>query len=335
MGLTVLFVTGWCRSGSTVLGNVLGELSGVFHTGELRFLWRNGVLGTGSNRRCGCGDELIDCPVWSKVLADGQPADRSLAEHAADVVGWQDSFRTRHTFRTLRRPPATGPTATGPTANRWPDTLARTYHSIAEQTGANVIVDSSKFAADAALGRRLDGIEPRYVQLVRDPRGVALSWLNPKDYTGHRGVLNSTWYWLGFNLAAEAVNRADPAAALRIRYEDLTAAPRDTLDQVLTLLGRPTSENPIAPDGSVALGGNHTVTGNPNRFERGSIRLTEDTRWHRGLSGSKRLATTALAAPLLGRYDYPHLRPMPTARPRDLPSADRGDRHRNRHQRSA
>src|SRR5215469_4434902 len=86
MSVAVLYVTGWCRSGSTVLGNVLAEVPGIFHAGELRFLWQNGVLGTGSNRRCGCGAELLDCPLWSRVLEAGRPASRTLAGHAADVV---------------------------------------------------------------------------------------------------------------------------------------------------------------------------------------------------------------------------------------------------------
>ena len=35
VSLTVLYITGWCRSGSTVLGNVLAEVPGVVHVGEL------------------------------------------------------------------------------------------------------------------------------------------------------------------------------------------------------------------------------------------------------------------------------------------------------------
>ena len=86
MAVAVLYVTGWCRSGSTVLGNILAEVPGVFHAGELRFLWQNGVLGTGSNRRCGCGADLLACAFWSRVLQAGTPAARPLAGHAADVV---------------------------------------------------------------------------------------------------------------------------------------------------------------------------------------------------------------------------------------------------------
>jgi hypothetical protein len=295
MALTVLCITGWCRSGSTVLGNVLAEVPGVFHAGELRYLWRNGVLGAGSNRRCGCGADLVDCPLWSAVLAAGRPPGRTLAAHAAEVVRWQRRCRTRHTGRVLRRPPANG----------WPDTLAATYRAVAERTGATVIVDSSKYAADAALLTHLPGLTPAFLHLVRDPRGVAHSWQRPKDYTGRRGPVASTWYWLGFNHAAELLTRARPAAALRLRYEDLTADPRGSVAEVLDLLGLPAAANPVGADGGVELAGNHTVTGNPNRFRRGRTTLAEDVRWHTGLSGPARLATTVLATGQLTRYGYP------------------------------
>jgi Sulfotransferase family len=294
MPVAVLYVTGWCRSGSTVLGNVLAEVPGVFHAGELRFLWLNGVLGAGSNRRCGCGAELLDCPLWSRVLEAGRPASRTLAGYAADVVRWQAACRTRHTRRVLRQAPHNG----------WPDILTATYHAIAAHTGARLIVDSSKYASDAALLTHLDGIEPAYVHLVRDPRGVAMSWLQPKDYTGRRGVLNSTAYWVGFNLAAEAVSAARPQAALRLRYEDLTRDPRGSVTRVLALVGRGAEENPVAADGHAELGPNHTVTGNPNRFERGSVWMREDRRWHNGLPASQRATATVVALPLIGRYNY-------------------------------
>ena len=45
--LTVLCVTGWCRNGSTIIGNVLNEVPGFFHVGELHFLWKN-ATGRGS-----------------------------------------------------------------------------------------------------------------------------------------------------------------------------------------------------------------------------------------------------------------------------------------------
>ena len=35
-------------------GNVLNEVPGFFHVGELHFLWKN-AAGRGANNRCGCG----------------------------------------------------------------------------------------------------------------------------------------------------------------------------------------------------------------------------------------------------------------------------------------
>ncbi|MGP4022484.1 sulfotransferase [Actinomadura sp. 3N407] len=289
----MLYITGWCRSGSTMLGDVLAEAPGVVHVGELRFLWRNGVLGTGSNRRCGCGVTHRECPVWSKVLEEIRPAGRSLVEHAADVVAWQEAYRTRHTRRVLRDPPRNG----------WPATLAAAYHAIARVSGARIIVDSSKYASDAALLSTLPGIEGRYVHLVRDPRAVAWSWLRPKEYTGYRSALNSTLHWVAFNLAADAVGRAHRTDSLRIRYEALAAGPRAAVDRILTLIGHE-GPNPVTADGTVELTGNHTVTGNPNRFDRGRITIGEDRRWHTALPRHQRFAATLPALPLLRRYGY-------------------------------
>ena len=39
--LTILCITGWCRNGSTILGNVLNEVPGFFHVGEIHCLWKN------------------------------------------------------------------------------------------------------------------------------------------------------------------------------------------------------------------------------------------------------------------------------------------------------
>ena len=71
--LTVLCITGWCRNGSTIIGNILNEVPDFFHVGELHFLWRNSA-GEGANNLCGCRAPLTECEIWSKVLAAGRPA---------------------------------------------------------------------------------------------------------------------------------------------------------------------------------------------------------------------------------------------------------------------
>ena len=64
--VTVLFVMGHGSSGTTILGNTLGEVDGLFHAGELRTIWAEALAGL---QQCGCGRPVRECPVWSKVLS--------------------------------------------------------------------------------------------------------------------------------------------------------------------------------------------------------------------------------------------------------------------------
>jgi len=51
----VLYILGWGRSGSTVLGNILGEIDGFFSAGELHYLWERSLV---EGRACGCGRDV-------------------------------------------------------------------------------------------------------------------------------------------------------------------------------------------------------------------------------------------------------------------------------------
>lgn len=331
--VTVLYFMGWCRTGTTVLGNVLNEIDGVFHAGELHFLWRNGVLDSGTNRRCGCGAELSRCAVWSRVLGAGAERGEDVAAHAARVEAWQQArFRTRHTHRLLRTLRAGDPPGTrrDPAVRGYLRTLGAAYRAIAEATGARVVVDTSKFASEAAALACVEGVVPVLVHQVRDPRATAFSWDRPKEYIPRRGKVNSTWYWIGFDLAADAVRRRHPERSLLVRYEDFVLDPAATVARILPLIGLPASANPVAADRSVPLGPNHTVTGNPDRFVTGRIVLREDARWRTEMPRSHRALVTAMTLPFLSRYGYtargrPH--PLPGEAPTEPVEASQGDRH--------
>lgn len=294
----VLSVTGWCRNGSTILGNVLGEVPGFCHVGELHFLWLNS-MGQGANNRCGCGAVLSGCPVWSELLPTGRPADLPARIWAEGVVRRQrDWLRTRHTWRVLQRG------LYSPQVRAHAELLAQTYQAIAGRMGAQVIVDTSKMPAEAALLPHLPGVEPYFVHLVRDPRAAAQSWSQQKDYCYIMPAYKSTAYWDGFNLASAAISRRYPQRSVLLRYEDFIADPRATIGQLLRLAGADTAANPVHGR-TVDLHPNHTVTGNPDRFLTGptEIRPADDS-WRTRLSRTDQLTVTALAGPLMWRYGY-------------------------------
>jgi hypothetical protein len=56
--LKVLYVTGFGRSGTTILDNILGQLDGVFAAGELHYIWDRSLE---QNRLCACGEAFADC----------------------------------------------------------------------------------------------------------------------------------------------------------------------------------------------------------------------------------------------------------------------------------
>lgn len=141
--IKILCITGWCRNGSTIIGNILNEIPGFMHVGELHFLWKNSA-GLGANKWCGCGAALTDCPFWVAILALGRPAGLTAEEYAGEVIRRQLAcVRTRHTWRVLRRG------LDRDEIREHARLMTRTYHAIAERSGASVIVNTTKFPGEA------------------------------------------------------------------------------------------------------------------------------------------------------------------------------------------
>jgi hypothetical protein len=286
---------GW--SGSTLLGNILGELEGAVHVGELRALWDEGLLAGGA---CGCGRPLAECDRWSGI------AERVLSlsgESPSGVAALNRQVaRVRNTPRLLglRRADGSG----WPQLARYAAITGSLYRAIRDATDARLVVDSSKRAGNAAAARLIPGIDVRFVHLVRDPRAVAYSWRKRVE-AGH-GPITTARDWSSFNLLFEAVGvRHGAGRSVRVRYEDLVRSPRGTLERIAEIAGEPKARLPLADRRTVHLRPNHTVLGNPVRFRTGDVRLEEDRDWERWLPASDRRWVAALTAPLLLRYGYP------------------------------
>jgi hypothetical protein len=304
--IRVLSIVGPGRSGTTVLASILGEVDGVATVGELRWLFRRGLL---ERRPCGCGLPPEECPVWSRVLAE---ALARRPETAADIAAAQvEVGARRHRIRAIR----------GGTGRRhdWPalETLcgvsAELLPAIADVTGCRVIVDSSKRAQDAAVLAGLDGIDLYVLHMVRDPRAVVFSWQRRKTIRvagetramATRGLLSSVLRWTENSIGAELLRARVPAERwMFLRYEDFATAPRDAVGRVLEFLGERT-DPPFVDERTVVLGGNHTVAGNPNRFRTGPVTVSPDDEWRRAMPRRRQLAVRALTWPFLRRYGFP------------------------------
>ncbi|TDV54231.1 sulfotransferase domain-containing protein [Actinophytocola oryzae] len=298
---TVLYVTGMTRCGSTMIGNVLNEVPGFVHIGELHYLWRNGILGSGTNSTCGCGTPLACCPLWSDVLGD---AFTDVAT-ARRMVAVQDRWlRTRHTAARLAE--ARGPLHP-PADVEWATGLTRDiYRAVGERAGTRVVVDSSKYPAEAAALSGRDDLDVRVLHVVRDPRATAFSYRRDKSYVRQMSAARSTATWGCVNLASDLLAVRAEGAYLRVRHEDFGRAPKQVLAEIMRFAGiEPGAAGPVGADGAVELGDNHTVTGNPDRLNRGRVAIRCDERWRDGLAVRPRVVATAGALPQLLRYGYP------------------------------
>jgi hypothetical protein len=307
---TVVFIMGSGRSGTTLLGSILGEQTGAFNAGELSYLWERGIL---EPRGCGCGRDPLECPVWAPVIqqiSDGGDA-RALAQR---MVALRPAMRLRNTRRILRGAQLSKvqaqhglplPRSFDDTVATYGGALTAVYRALSETTGAKVIIDTSKHPPDAALVGRLTGIRPYFVQLVRDPRAVAHSWRRRKEGIARRKVPLAAADWLITNAAADAVRARHRSSSLLIRYEDLMDEPAGHVAAATELAGISAAHNPFIDERTVALSPNHTVSGNPDRFTAGPTALHRDDRWQRDMPIPVRAAVTAIAWPGMVRYRYP------------------------------
>jgi hypothetical protein len=294
----VLLITGYSRSGSTLLARILGEIDGIVSPGELRYLWQRGLV---ENRRCDCGEPCLECPFWQKVLISAFGS-----APPPDVEGILDLQRL--VDRVHRIPALTRRSGVLPgdlaTYLRYHEHL---YQAMEEVTGARWIVDSSK---DPSFGHVLalsEEIDLAVVHLVRDSRAVAYSWTRDKHDPGtgnpmsRQHPLRSALEWDIAQWAASRLTRR-VTRSLTLRYEDLVADPEASVRRVSTLMGE--SALPSLADNHVHLKPGHAVSGNPMRFESGVVTISEDDQWQEALPASTRRLITTITWPVLSTYGY-------------------------------
>ncbi|GAA2645682.1 sulfotransferase [Paractinoplanes durhamensis] len=294
-----MYIAGWGRSGTTIVDNIFNSYKNVFSTGELFYLWHRGLM---IGRRCGCGIPFAKCATWKNVL---ETAFGSRRPDPAHVVALQkQAIRVRHTQHLTDG-------ALSAEAAEYLDIYTRLYHAIAEVTGAELIVDSSKVPSGAALLTRMPGTIPYLLHMVRDPRAVTHSWMRaapPPEKRNGSTILqrptSSTMHWLVRNAITERLGRAFPGRHTRLRYEDFAAEPQAAIERVLTMTGVEPADGPFVDENTVVLKPNHTIAGNPSRFRNGEIAVKPDNRWRSEQHFGPRFTSTALALPFLHRYGY-------------------------------
>ncbi|BBL79329.1 sulfotransferase [Rubrobacter xylanophilus] len=328
--LTVLYVIGNGRSGSTLLDIVLGNHPLVESTGERVHLTRTGWISrratTAADERkrrlplCSCGGRLDVpsagedevCPFWKEVRKEW--VRRAGSEDIEGYPGLQEAFeRHRRWPRLLRerhRP--------SPEFRSYARLTLALFEAIRDVSGKPVVVDSSKSPPCAFPLALVPGLDLRAVHLVRDVRGVissrskalkkdiraGIEW----DHEPHP-VWRSAWWsslrWSAINLESEMVCRwLGPGRWIRLRYEDFLEDPEGSLRRIGGLVGLDLAGlgRSFAAGKEMHVG--HNVGGNRLRMS-GSVRLRPEAgSWEDSLSPAEVRLAGRIAGPLMRRYGY-------------------------------
>lgn len=301
----VLYIGGQGRSGSTLLGRLLGEVPGFVNVGELRMIW----LAMSENRLCGCGTPIQECEFWTRVAQHG-------------FGGWSgiNALTVLQTKRAMERL-RSAPRLLSPLKSRAQSAMLTKYGCILETlyaairtvSGSHVIVDGSKTPMYAYTLQGVDTLDLRLVHLVRDSRAVAYSWqrkkLNPgihwkESYFQPVAPARVAMEWAAKNLLTDILTpRRVPSMFLR--YEEAVLDPPATIERLAQFMGEAIGPGALdfLLESPISLGAHHTVTGNPDRF-KSTLTIRPDAEWRDRMNRGQLALVTLLTYPLLARYGY-------------------------------
>lgn len=307
--IKVLYIVGVGRSGSTILGNILGQINGLAYLGEISVIWNRGLI---ENRLCGCGEKFRECQTWNAIFDEALGGMGGV--DAEKMMRWREKvFNPLNTLRLVRAKGSFPDKASG-MGHDWlvefGEATRAIYRAAQHVTGSRVLVDSSHNPLYAGLLLSLPEIDLRLVHLIRDPRAVVYSRQRHKFDPGRgkevriTGPLVSGGGWILWNALTESLKMRASRPSLRYRYEDFVREPQKIVREIAAFVDEPSAALPFRGEREATIAPAHSVSGNPSRFDTGTITLRPDEEWRANGKAGHNLLSTVLTWPLMLRYGY-------------------------------
>ena len=273
--VTVIYIAGYGRSGSTLLDTLLDRHPNIGGCGELRWLFHHAANQT----PCSNEHALTECPTWKAPLA---ATSNDWTAHAALTDATESAMRKEFD------------------EDAYKEVWGAALHALAKESGNQFVVDSSKTCHNAfyraVLFSQIPGVQVKLVHLIRDPRAVMWSLMRVVDrqnrklaWVQKQGKITkglASWTWA--NRAVPRILEAAPDIEHhRLYYQDLVSDSQQTFSALGRFIGLDLHtvipQDPATiPEPGCAVGG--------NRMRKSSdLTLKADTEWETNLPGYPRM----------------------------------------------
>ena len=318
--LDIVYIAGSGRSGSTLLGDILGSLQAVIHLGEFRGVFDYTIIADGV-MPCSCGQSFSECEFWG----------RNFKEVYGD--SWEDLFSELQiegrlprmvqlpwlAFRVNREKETESALELESSTIQHLNNLLDFLNS--EQYKA--IIDSSKSPSFAWVMQNHCSVNLKVVHLIRDPRATLFSWLNrpvpiPNEDNKNnasmrtRSMKEAVLAWIKDNTGSLGLKFLGYPYH-RIKYEDLTSNPRRSLEELASFcqqnkVNLEFSEEQIEAliKGHYVIGERHLIGSNPRmKKSHGNITFKQDVAWKEKTTRFQKIIWTIIFLPWLILFRYP------------------------------
>lgn len=309
--VNLIYVASIGRSGSTLLETMLGAHQSIATMGEMH-IWPHELRQR--QRRCACGEHVMDCEFWREVGRRAQVSEQSppRADYFREHHNGGRSLRLNRLrdFRAGYTPDANLRSKIDTYARNSEASFAAYRDVMTEAIGGQIewVVDSSKDPYRLAWYKRSGLFNLRVIHMVKRPEAFVYS-VTKQFLAGeqkslvrqHTKALRQTGAWVVQNALFSAVanNTLDEDEYLLLPYEEFARDPHASFRRVTDFVG--VEPQPSAVD-DFRSGAVHTIAGNPMRYETRPIAL--DDKWRTVLPATSKAIARVVSAPLRARYGY-------------------------------
>lgn len=307
--ITVLYVVGVGRSGSTILDILLGDHAQLESVGELINVNSSAWI---KDEFCSCHNKASECEFWVRVKAVW--LEKSGVTDLTEYSQLQDQFEfCLYKPSRLQKAADADPKA----YERFLQLTELMYVAISEVSGRSVIVDSSKSRVRGYHLAKLPKLDLHFVHLIRDTRDIINSLRKthaPDLENGVQQPLRSLpgWRtslsWILANLQTHhLIKHYSDGRYCVIKYEDLLEFPEIAIGKIQAMLDIDLSSVIKSAQTGRALDVGHTVAGNRLRMQD-TVSFNAKKPAIKKLSAIDTLSFSVFAYWLARQYGYPFTR---------------------------